>query len=188
MKLGKSIDKYTDDELLVLINSNKKNADIAYTEIYNRYSNSVYKFCYFYLKNQAEAEDVFQEVFVKYFTSTDKSPESVNIKSYLLKSAKNHCLNKLRQSKVEFSKVYDNLLTLDIDYLEEKELKEQIRLSIDLLDDKYREAFILKEIENMTFKEIGEHLDITLSGAQSRVVRAKEQLVSLLEPYLKELK
>lgn len=47
--------------------------------------------------------------------------------------------------------MYENLLTMDNDYLEEKELKEQILSSIDLLEEKYREAFILKEIENMTF-------------------------------------
>ncbi len=174
-----------------MIDSSNLKTNLVFKELYSRYSNHVYKFCRFYLEELSEAEDVFQEVFIHYYNQLMSKnyvpPEKVNVKSYLLKSAKSRCINKMKSSKIQIDIKELNLFSEDYNLLEKKELNQQIKESIELLDDKYKEAFILKEVDGMTFKEIAEHLGLTLSGAQSRVVRAKERLIIILSPYVREI-
>lgn len=186
--VAKNFSKYTDKELLEILGQKSIDSDAAFTEIYNRYSDSVYRFCYFFLNDGDAANDIFQETFVNYLAKCTNVPDVVNIKSYLLHTAKNLCLNHKRNKKIEVGEVLEDTLIIDFDELENKELNEIVMKALDLIDEKYKHAFILREIDGLSYKEIGDMLEISWSGAQSRVVRAKEKLITLLEPYLKEYK
>jgi RNA polymerase sigma-70 factor (ECF subfamily) len=62
-----------------------------------------------------------------------------------------------------------------------------ITRSLDLLDDEYREAFILREYSGLSYKELAEVTGISVANAKSRVFRAKERIKHILKPVLKDL-
>ena len=70
---------------------------------------------------------------------------------------------------------------------EQKELLDLITHSLELVDDDFREAFVLREYSGLSYKEIAEVTNITLANAKSRVFRAKQQIKTILKPYLKDL-
>ena len=59
--------------------------------------------------------------------------------------------------------------------------------SLDLLEDIYREAFVLREFEGLHYDEIAKVTNTTVTNAKSRVFRAHKQLIKVLDPYLKDL-
>ena len=59
--------------------------------------------------------------------------------------------------------------------------------SLQLLDEKQRTAFVLREFEGLPYEEIAKICDTSLSNAKSRVFRAHKKLIEILQPYLKDL-
>jgi RNA polymerase sigma-70 factor (ECF subfamily) len=62
-----------------------------------------------------------------------------------------------------------------------------IRSALELLDDSYREAFIMRFYEGLSYKEIAEITGDSVSSLKIRVMRAKDQVRSILSPYINDL-
>ena len=60
-------------------------------------------------------------------------------------------------------------------------------MALDLLDEKYKEAFVLKKFNGMSIKEVAKVCNISEEGAKSRISRARLKIMDILEPYLKDL-
>jgi len=182
-----SFAKYDDEELLNLLKGRKSEAEAAFTEIYNRYASNIHAYCKAMVKNREQAEDCFQDTFLNFYKNFRPEHESPNISSYLLKIARNLCLNYLRDKPrmVELSEIQE--LSQESFTYEKQELNEMIMTALDLLDEKYKETFILREIDGLPYKEIAEITGATESNAKTRVARARERLLEILEPYLKEV-
>ena len=169
-----------------MFRKDKKQAEAAFTELYQRYSSMIHAYCLRVLNRQDEAEDTFQETFIKFYQNVDDNYFDTNIPGYLIKIARNLCLNCKR----------DRLSTVPInemDYMpdseniyEKKELLELITMSLELLDFEHREAFVLKEYNGLTYEKLAEACNITVVNAKSRVFRAKRKIKEILVPYLKD--
>lgn len=180
--------KYEDEELVKQLVKNKRAGEKAFEEIYNRYSSHVYSYIRYVVRDPDDTEDLYQEVFMRFYKNVQKGSEITNLHSYLIKIARNLCLNYKRDKKnnvpiEEYHKVINN----DFD-LENKELFDLIIRALDLMDEKYKEAFILKKIEGLKFTEVAEILEISEEGAKTRVNRARIKLLDILDPYMKDLK
>ncbi len=120
------------------------------------------------------AEDIVQDVFLKVFSKSDTVRNKDKLASWIYQITRNEIINHFR--KVTFynpsieiaEEVYEETLT--------SEVAECVRPVIDSLPEKYREALILSDIENIPQKEIAERLNISYSGLKSRVQRAREML------------
>lgn len=183
--MKKDYTTYSDYELIDTIRNNPKEAGFAFAEIYNRYATDVNAYCKFMMRDKQKAEDIFQEVFLRFYRKITSDFESINIKAYLIKSTRNLCLNYYNRQrefipldKVDFGFTQQNY--------EEKELFDNILKTIDLLEDKYKEPFILREIDGLSYNEIAEICNLTITNAKTRVKRAREKLIELLEPFLKD--
>lgn len=110
-----------------------------------------------------------------------------NCKAFLFGIARNIIRNYHRDKKV-FSELEITMVTED-DYmkLEKNELMELILKSLDIIDDKQKEAYILREFDGLAFAEIAELTNTSISNAKSRVYRAHKELLKILKPYIKEL-
>ncbi len=184
----RNLSTYSDEELLPLLRSGKPEAQAAFTEFYNRYASKVHAYCISMIGEKDQAEDIFQEVFVKFYDTISPDKEHSNIKSYLMTIARNLCLNHLRQKRPTLPvETMENLKTENISY-EDAELYDLVLKAMDMLDEKYKEAFILREFDGLTYKEIAEILGLNLSNAKSRVLRARDKILKILEPYLDEVK
>ena len=180
--------KYEDHDLVPLLREKKSVSERAFEEIYNRYGSQVYSYIRYVTKNADDSDDLYQEVFMRFYKNVQKGSEIINLHSYLIKIARNLCLNYKRDKKNNVPIEEYHRIINDEFNLENRELFDIILRSLDLMDDKYKEAFILKKIEGLKFSEVAEVLEISEEGAKTRVNRARIKLLEILDPYLRDLK
>jgi RNA polymerase sigma-70 factor (ECF subfamily) len=158
----------------------------AFKLLYETYGLKVYRYCLKVLGDEAKAKDAFQETFSRVFENYQKF-DGQNFQAWLFRIARNNCLNQFR-SKREIEE-YDEFIhyAATQDDTEDVGLKEAVIEAVENLPEKYKEAFILREYEELTYQEISEILNIELSLAKIRVFRARNILRKVLEPVVKEM-
>lgn len=185
--MAKNYKNLTDIELVALLQGNKSDASEAFRVLYDRYSSIVHAYCVRVIGDEDKADDIFQETFIKFYQKVQPDTLNTNIPGFLMRIARNLCLNAKRDKKntvaIEEAEFFVNS---SISY-EQKELLDLITRSLDLLDDDYREAFVLREYSGLTYEEIAEVMGTSVGNAKSRVFRAKQKIKSILSPYLKEI-
>ncbi|NRF94549.1 RNA polymerase sigma factor [Paenibacillus frigoriresistens] len=156
-------------------------------ELFEHFHKDVYRTCYYMLKNQHDAEDVCQEVFIKIFTQDYE--KIVNPKNWMLSIAMNTCRNHIRKhSKISVGHEFMNWITRIIDsqrveeQVELKEQNEQISDFIHRLNPKIREVILLKYLHELKNEEIAKVLNIPLGTVKSRANKG----VLLLRTIMKE--
>lgn len=179
--------KYSDIELVELLRSSKTKSERAFTVLYERYAAHVRAYCKNMIKNADAAEDIFQETFIRFYKSLNTDFKVINVPAYLIKIARNLALNYFRDKKqmLQVEEVH-SIFDSDNNY-EQKELLEIVMKALDLLDFKYKEAFVLRKIDGFSLQEIADALEISVEGAKTRVNRARIKLMEILQPYLKDL-
>ncbi len=179
----------SDEELFRVLGSEGERSRRAFELLYNRHSSRVYTYCRRMLNNSALAEDIFQEAFVKLHSAARSHRGTMtNTGAYLLRTARNLCLN-------EKQKKYNSTLSLeDFDLpagntpsYESAELAHLLETALAALPDDYREALVLKEHLGLSYNEIAEVLGTTMPIVRTRIYRAKGKLKDILAPYLEDL-
>ncbi len=185
--MHKKFSTYSDKELAELLKSDRIKSEKAFTEIYDRYSQKIFAYCLRVLGNKELAEDIFQETFLRFFQHIDPTHEKLNIQRFLIRIARNLCLNYKRNSKINIPiEEIDNLIEQDRN-TDEKEYQDLIKYAIELLELEYKEPLVLRVYNEISYDEIAEILNITPGNARIRVHRAKEKLKDILSPYIKDL-
>ena len=69
--------------------------DSCASEIISKYADLVFRLCIVYLKNTADAEDAFQNIFIKLFEKSPSFNDEEHLKAWLIKCTTNHCKNML---------------------------------------------------------------------------------------------
>lgn len=133
-------------------------------------------------RNHADTDDILQEVFIKITQNFDRVNQAKNLKQYVYAIVKNSINDYFR--KKNFT---DNINEIHEKFSEEEDqsLNEAIancciKPLINKLPGIYREALLASEFENMQQKELAKTLNISYSGAKSRVQRGKEKLKELI--------
>lgn len=170
-----------------MIGSGSKGSDKAFAELYSRYSKIIYSYCRSMSPKNVTPDDIFQETFIKFYKACTNGARIESVKAYLLTIARNLIRNNIKNEK-EFERILsDSVLTIDENKnYDNAELMALIVASLDLLDNKYKEAFIYREFYNLPYNEIADILNISVTGAQTRVKRAKIKLADILLPYINE--
>lgn len=175
-----------DEELFELFTSDKATARAAFDEIYSRYSNKIYTYCKKILNDSQKAEDVFQDTFTKFYESAGDGRKMTNVSGFLVKIARNLCLNEKAKKSSQNVSIDDFQFAFDDKSYEKKEINNIINMGLDALPEKYREALILKEFLDMSYQDIAEALGTTLPIIRIRIYRAKAKLREILAPYFEE--
>ncbi len=167
-----------------------KNGDIhAGSVLYTRHKQAVFSFCLRMLHDQAAAQDAAQETFLKMISKIHSVQQGVTLKSWLFSVARNEVLMVLRRNRIipmdlldEETEAYDSStpLSLSID----SELKEKILHAIAQLKPAYREAYLLRETEGMSYEEIASVTGTTVSAVKSKLFKSRTALHAMLKPYL----
>lgn len=186
--MGKNYKDISDTVLYYMLKGSKSESKKAFDELYRRHSTPVYTYCRKVLNNDPLAEDIFQETFTRFFEGAKKEREMTNVLGYLLKIARNLCLN-------EKAKKYNNKVTLEDLHLPQYDvsyaniqLNELLQTALDALPKKYREVIVLREYLDMSYNEIAEALGTTMPIVRIRIYRAKGRIRELLAPYFEEMK
>lgn len=176
-----------DQRLLRDLQSRKRRADRAFMTVYDSYAGVVRGFVLCFVDNRDHVEDIFQETFISFYKNARAGKDIKNINAYLIGIARNLCMNYHRDRKVTVPIDIGHLTVDERGDLERAEMLEILMQSVSLLDEKYREAFVLRELNGMAYAEIAEITGTSLSGAKTRVARANQQLIKILSPYMKDL-
>ncbi|GMV52354.1 MAG: RNA polymerase sigma factor [Chlorobi bacterium] len=162
-------------------------AQQALAELYRRYSQRIYTYCRKITGNNEVARDILQETFVKLFNKGKQAAVIENFPAYLMTIARNLCLTYKSRISREYVQFEDfHLSVRDVPY-EQKELLQLIQTALDLLPDEYREAFVLREYNGLSYNEIAEVVGVSLETVKVRIFRAKQKLRDILAPYLEDL-
>lgn len=172
--------KISKEELHSIFIEMKNNNELAFNNLYEKYSKLVYAISFSILKNRENSEDIVQKVFTKLWRiEKDKLPTN-NEASWLYSMTKNETLNFLRNQKEEH----------DIDEIyyivnEDKELNEIIEKDtynriISRLNKEEQEIISLKILSNLSFKEISQILNKPIGTVQWKYYKSLHTLKILL--------
>jgi RNA polymerase sigma-70 factor, ECF subfamily len=184
--MNNKISKYDDTQLYSMMVGNDTEAEAAFAELYARYSQRIYAYCLRVTGNSEDAEDIFQETFIKFFDSADSNLEIENVPGYILTIARNICINFKRNKRPNLVLEDFHTWTNDTDY-ERKELLQLLAMALELLDTEYREAFVLRLYQGLSYNEIAKITGDSMSAVKNRVWRAKEKIKEILIPYLEDM-
>ena len=139
------------------------------------YGDMVWRLALIQMKNKSEAEDVFQEVFLRLLRDTTEFRDSEHLKAWLLRVTVNHCKNHL--ASAWFRKRAD--LDEGIPALDNAEL--EVVSAVAALPAKYRAVVHLYYFEGYSTKEIAEILHSRPNTVSSRLSRARALLAKALK-------
>jgi RNA polymerase sigma-70 factor, ECF subfamily len=174
-----------------------------FLELIQPYERSVYHLAFSVLKNQADAEDTAQETALKAFKYLHQLTEAEKFKSWLLQIAMNEARIRRRKDRRHLYESIEEGLEAEesrefmprqlsdwreipSEVLERKEIREQLNKALYDLPDKYREIFLLRDVQRLEEEEAAEVLGISKSAAKARLHRARLQLREKLAPIFKK--
>jgi len=172
----------------LVIKKLRKGDKSAFTFVFTTYYIDLTMFAYTFLKNREASEEVVQDVFVKIWNNREELIINTSLKSFLLKSVQNKCLDYLRHQKIE-RKYQEYVLTKPLlleneteKYLMYSELEERLSEALQLLPPEIGEAFYLNRQEGLTYNEIAVRLDVSVRTIEVRISKA----LIILRDYLKD--
>lgn len=161
----------------------------AFSEFVRRYKGTVASTVFGMLGKGSHAEDVGQEVFIRFFHAIDKFRGDSSISTYLTRIAINLSLNEIKRRKLKRFVSFDQMIEDGTD-LEDPgsdkimdDDKEIIRKAIQKLSSKHRSVLVLRLIDEYSTEETAQILNLPVGTVLSRLSRAQKKLKEILEPY-----
>lgn len=187
----------TDEDLILGLNAKD---NVAFRELVEKYQSMVYKACFNLIRQPEDAEDIAQDVFIEVFESISQFRFQSKLSTWLYRIAINKSLNHIRKSKGKtminsinfFANNKNNELEIEdksannspysIDYNERGKVLQE---AINSLSENQRIAFTLNKFDELSYQEITEIMNLSLSSVESLIHRAKINLQKKLEAYYK---
>ncbi len=167
-------------EKLLLVRLRKKDPE-AFAQIYDKYVEPLYRYIYFKVASQQDAEDLTSEVFIKMYNYIAEQQNRVNnLRALLYQIARNLVIDFYRKkAKADVVREEEVLLNIKDDrqqsFFKTVEIAseiEQVENSLRKIKDEYREIIILKYIEELSIKEIADILNKSQGAVRVLIHRA----------------
>ncbi|KOP64685.1 RNA polymerase subunit sigma-24 [Bacillus sp. FJAT-18019] len=176
------------EQWLNFLRSNFHHLDNSSQElIYQSFRELIYRDIYFLFRDHALAEDVVQESFLKVIVKAPKLKTTANMRAWVKKVARNTAYDYLKKNK-KYRHVSDLQLVKDnemfcpvVDYTVADQVEEQIRdellhEALNRLNIKYRNVLFLFYIEEKSYREIAQELQISEQALGQLLTRARKKL------------
>jgi RNA polymerase sigma-70 factor (ECF subfamily) len=183
----------------LLIGRLKERDEQAFNEIVRRYGDKVFNLVYRMIGSRAEAEDIAQEVFVTVFKTVDGFRGESKFSTWLLRIAANQCKNRIKylsRRQTEGGEISDEqegavavrggsplqaqIASPDV-LLEAAEIEELMQVAIGALDEEHRLLIVLRDVEELSYQEIGEITSLAEGTIKSRLHRARMAIKEYLD-------
>lgn len=162
----------------------------AFEELVDRYKSRLVNLIYRMLNDQNEAEDLVQETFLRVWTHRQDYDFSYCLSTWIYTIALNLAKNELRKRrKFKFFSLLDMTekgLELPDPKMGPSALGHMLEGAIGKLPGKYKEAFLLRDVEQLPYEEVAQILGVPLGTVKSRVNRARAVLKDELKPKLEQ--
>jgi RNA polymerase sigma-70 factor (ECF subfamily) len=179
----------------------KRGDRAAFAELVDKYKQPVMNFVFRSLRDEAEAEDLAQNVFLQVYKSRSRYKQTAKFSTWLFTIARNLCLNELRRRSRHPAESLEETHTENEDQparqFEDKsqiaapdrvlhgELAQKIDEALAELPENQRSAILLCRQDDLSYEEIARILRCSLSATKSLIHRGRETLKEKLKPYLK---
>jgi RNA polymerase sigma-70 factor, ECF subfamily len=178
-----------------IIERARKGDPVAWERLVVRHTKRIYNLCYRFVGRIDQAEDLTQEVFLKVFRNLSSfRPETGQFVTWVMSVGRNLLIDHYRQSKddrvtistdenEEFS-ILDSLPAAQASPQVELEREESVALlrkALERLPPQLKEAVILRDLEELSYEEIGEILKVPEGTVKSRINRGRVELTKHLQ-------
>jgi RNA polymerase sigma-70 factor (ECF subfamily) len=178
----------------------KRGDRAAFASLVEKYKQPVMNFIFRSLRDETEAEDLAQNVFLQVYKSRDRYERTAKFSTWLFTIARNLCLNEIRrrsrhpaESLEEMHAEHedqpqrqyeDKKVSLPTENILHRELAGKIEEALADLPENQRTAILLCRQDELSYEEIAEILGCSLSATKSLIHRGRETLKEKLKPYL----
>jgi RNA polymerase sigma-70 factor, ECF subfamily len=165
----------------------------SFEKIYSDHKDFIYNICRRYCNDRSEAEDVCHDIFIKIYNNLESFRKESKMSTWIYRLAVNHCLNHIRRKKVlnwlsldfiiDEEKISYELPQLSKNIETEYELKESneiLNTALAKLPERQKTALLLHKYEDLSYLEIAEVMNCSVSSVESLIFRAKQSLAKQL--------
>lgn len=180
---------------LDLIERVQRGQNELFYELVRPYERRVYSAALAILRNEADAEDVAQEAMLKALANIRQFRAEARFSTWLIQITVNEALMRRRRERSgkmegiedhrdeegEYSpREFADWREIPSEALERKEVRDKLAQALRMLDHKYREVFVLRDMEQLNIQETAEALGISVASVKTRLLRARLMLRDLL--------
>lgn len=191
MQPSSDIAKLSDEDLVSAIV--KTNDTLLFEVLYDRFATMVYNKCYGFAKDEDEAKDLTQDVFLKLFVKLASFKGKSKFSTWLYAFTYNHCVNYVtRNTAKKFEKQsvdYKDIQNLPEDRDDDSDFSEmrvdKLKKALELVSPDEKMILLLKYQDNLSIKEIVMVLGVGESAVKMRIKRAKDKLLTVYANHLK---
>ena len=176
----------TDTDLVAAV---RDGDDVAFEELYRRYYPRIAAFVRGYLRDGGRSEDVTQEAFMSALRRLRQTDSDINFKPWIFEIARNAAIDQYRRNgrtdevsidieggfaPSEVSRVV-RPRGPDSSMLDKQRL-DHLRGALDELSDTHHRIIVMRELEGLSYREIGERMELTPAAVESTLFRARRKL------------
>jgi RNA polymerase sigma-70 factor, ECF subfamily len=175
-----------------LISSLQAGDENAYEQLIERFQGPVYNLAYRLLNDQADASDVAQEVFLKIFRNVGSFRGDSSLRTWVYRIAVNESHNRRRwlfrhrRGETGIEDAFEDSETREkplmdsgetpFDFTVNREAQILLEEALATVNPVFRTALVLREIEDMSYEQIADILEVSIGTVKSRIVRGREAL------------
>lgn len=149
----------------------------------------VYQTAYYILGNEQDALDAAQEALIRIYTKIHMYEEKALFKTWVQRIVTNICIDKFRKIKPTVSIEEHEMVFTSTKNVEEEVMSSyvmsDIKEAIEQLPEHHRTVVVLRYMQDFSYNEIADCLDLPLNTVKSYLFRARQQLQNLLQDYQK---
>lgn len=170
----------------------------AFGELVRRWERRIFALAYGMLGREEDARDATQETFIAAFRNLRGFRGEAKVSSWLHRIAVNQCITRQRRAKVRGETALEDEVEKNAGsfaapttyspagVVESRQVTQAVRRAVNSLPVELRQVIVMKEFEELTFKEIADALDLPLSTVKSRLYTALKQLQMRLQKFTSE--
>jgi RNA polymerase sigma-70 factor, ECF subfamily len=195
-------------EEVAIVAELKAGSEEAYAWLIGEFQRPVYGLVYRVVSDPADAADTTQEVFLKVFRGMKHFHAESSLKTWIYRIALHEAANRKRwwfRHKAQETSIEpaesENLASRDeemqnaltdhnnspFDNVAHREVQKRVDAELRRVPEPYRTTLILRDLEEMSYEEIAEVLQISLGTVKSRLTRGRQALKERLAPYVREV-
>ena len=172
----------------------QKGDEKTYQELVKVFSKPIFNTCFYILQNREEAEDVTQDIFITVYQSISFFKGDSKLSTWIYRIAINKCneLLRFKKRKKRFGihiPIFGSAIEIATDapdeLLHQDERKRILFKAIAKLPENQQIAYTLYNMEDLSYQEIAEAMNLSLSAIESLIFRAKQNLRKSLAEFYK---
>jgi RNA polymerase sigma-70 factor (ECF subfamily) len=159
----------------------------AFGELVTKYRTKIFTMVYGMVRNEHDAWDLAQEGFVRAWQSIHRFEGRSSFYTWLYSLTMNLTIYSLRRKgrreEVELNDAISSSLPSPAVNYQRTEIREQVNAALAKLSPEHRAVVVLKELEDLQYREIAEVLNVSMGTVMSRLFYGRKKLQSMLRPY-----